>query len=195
MSTDIELGETIDAIASLRDAMEAVPFGQSVFQNTFLADAAETPERRLRYVLLQLNQKMSALKECDFRRREAGIELRELRQKLGAVSGFEAEKIALAIERKEWALQSDVKLVKDALIEADTFYRIYKSLPEITREGFEAAELGYWVGRFIGEAKKEVLSCGSVSTGTLTALHQVGVSVTKNGDQIDFKVDVPRLSK
>lgn len=164
-------------IEELRASMELVPFGQSAFQNVHLADEAQTPGRKLRYVLLQLNQRLSNLKECEFRRRRLDIDLRDAREQLPQLSGYTKERLQLTIDEKAWGLAAEEKLIRDALVEVRTFVAMWKALPQLeSREAFEDAELEHWREKFIGTAKLELLATGTISVGTAEALSKVGVT-------------------
>lgn len=171
-------------IEEIKRDTENVPFGNSQFQNEKFSSNQETPERKYRHALLQMDQKINALKECEFRRRRLEIDIRELEEKRPTRTGFELDRIDIDIEEKQWALNNEIKLINDAIIEVGTFYKIYKELkaqlPTITRESFEAAECGYWKSRLTNEATREALCDGRVSTGTMQSLLSVDIIVGRD---------------
>jgi len=181
-------GTKID-IDTFRIKIDQIPFGNSAFQNTVLGDSSDTPERKARYVLLQLNQKLNALVECHFRRRLTEIDLAELREQRKGLKGFSADRVDVLIEQKEWGLVSEQKLIKDCLVEVESFQRMLEELPQISRAEFEAAEKGYWRDRLLGDAEREIISGGFVSVSTLAALGQLKILAAREGDGWNFLDD------
>lgn len=162
------------------DSFKNVPFGNSVFQIMNFTAGKETPQRRYRHCLLQLNQKMKALKECEYRRRRMDIDIREIEAKMASASGFDLERLVIDLEEKYYSLEAEIKLIEDAGIEVRAYQHVLKNLPEFTREEFEIAEPKYWEARLLGDAKKEMLSTGSVSVGTIASLEGAGVTIGKS---------------
>jgi len=179
------VARVVSAFEDLQQSMRAVPFGNSAFQNEHLADPNLTPHRRLRFVLLQLSQRVNTLQGCAFRRRRLALDLEEAQAAAArAEPGLARQRIELDIEEKTWALKQEVKLINDALIECETFYAIFANLkaqlPELTRASFERAELPYWRERLSGDARRELLAVGTVSAGTLEALEQCGLRAQRD---------------
>lgn len=187
-----ELDELKDQIASATALMEAVPFGQSAYQNVYLADDSgdpETfPERKLRYVLLQLNAKLGVMQECTLKRRELDIDLREAQEELVRVSKIEGttyqkERLFLTIERKTLALESQGKMIRDCVIEIRTYLAMLDKLPKsLTRSQFEDKEASYWTDRLKRQAILEFAASSTISAGTLDALFKVGVQAKRLTD-------------
>lgn len=170
---------TKDKLEQLQKQMRQVPFGNSVYQITHF-NKKETPERNYRHLLLQLSQKLKALKECEFRRRRIDIDLAEINEKLSSATGFEKERLLIDQEEKEYQLESEKKLIEDALVEIATFENALSVLPAFTREQFEQAEHGYWRQRLLNDAKRECLATGTISVGTLSSLEATGLMMGKN---------------
>lgn len=179
-------------IEELKAAAGMVPFGQSAFQNVHLADDARTPARKLRYVLLQLNQRLCNLKDCEFRRRRLDIDLREAKDGLEkSPNSFNKERLLLTIEEKEWGLAAEEKLICDALLEVRTFVAMWRALPKVeSREVFEAAELEHWRAKFIDTAKLELLATGTLAVGTADALGKVGITWTQE-ESGEIRLQIP----
>lgn len=173
------LQQRIDAAYALA---AHVPFGQSEFQNAHLADDSLTPERRLRHALLQLDGKLKALKDCDFRRRRLDVVLRA-RRRAAALFGWlpwAGELLQIGVEEIECALEREAKLIGDAYIEVETFVGMIEALPievreGMTRERFELAERKHFVAKLTRAAELELLGQGGISVGTLEALEKVGI--------------------
>lgn len=157
-----------------------VPFGNSVFQITNFTDGKETPERRYRHLLLQLHSKQRALKECEFRRRRADIDIAEITEKLDTATSFEKQRLEIDLEEKEEQLEAEIKFIEDCLIEVHAYKTMLKDFPAFTRQEFEAGEQGYWEQRLLGDARREFIASGTVSPGVQSSLENIGILVGKN---------------
>lgn len=176
-------------IEELKAKMRNVPFGNSVFQNKTFTDGKETQERRYRHCLLQINQKLNALQECQFSRRRAEIDILEIEDKKTMSAGFDKDRLEVDLDEQKYHLNIQEKLIEDAIIELKTYSDELDRLPDFTREEFELAEYGYWNKRLLGDAQLEVASSGSVSVGTIESLKKIGINVGKNKHgQIAFQV-------
>ena len=174
---------------SLQEKMRQVPFGMSIYQILNFSEQI-SPERKYRHILLQIDRKLKALKECEFRRRRLEIDLRELYNKYDSSTLYEKDRIQIDIEEKEYNLESEKKLIEDAAIELQAYENILNSLPQFTREQFEQAEHDYWRQRLLNDAKREQLSSGSVSVGTLHSLEQTGLKIGRNPQgQLSYEED------
>lgn len=169
-------------INELRKKMKSVPFGNSVFQNTNFTAGKETPERRYRHCLLQINEKLNSLKECEFNRKRTEVDIEELQEKLSSesITKYERKRFEIDLEEKEFRLENEIKLIEDALIELKTYEKELESLPEITREEFENSELRYWKLRLVEDAMRETISTGTISTGTIQSLSDIGIGVRRS---------------
>lgn len=157
-----------------------VPFGNSVFQIENFTAGKESPQRRYRHCLLQLNQKYNTLKECEFRHKRYDVDINELKNKLKKVQGFEKQRIEIDLEEKEHHLNIELKLIEDCLFEVAAYKRVLKTLPEYTRQEFEEAEQGYWKNRLLGDARREMISTGSVGIQTIESLENIGMNIGRN---------------
>ena len=177
-------------IDALWKEMENVPFGNSAFQNEHFTDGQEAPERRYRHAMLQLHKKVHALQACEFRRQRIDIDIEELDEKTRDAEGFELRRLEIDRAEKEWQLKAEEQLIVDAMVEVETYRAMLEDLPKPTREQFEAAELGYWRKRLIGEAKLQY-AAGKIDAGWLIALDKIDVAVHReplegDGEQIRF---------
>ena len=161
-------------VSKLRELMRNVPFGNSVYQISHFTEH-ETPERQYRHCLLQIDCKLKALKECEYRRRRLDIDIQELKEKLIESEGLNKARLEIDIEEKEYNLEVEKKLIEDAVIELTVYEQELSKLPEYTREQFEESEEKYWRQRLLNDAKREQLSTGSVSVGTLSSLESTGL--------------------
>lgn len=166
-------------INKLKEKMSNVPFGNSQFQiKNFIANEY-TPERAYRKVLLQLDKKMKTMQECSFRRRRHEIDIAEIKEKLKTAENFEAERLKIDLEEKEYYLNEEIKLIEDCAIEIKTYEAILKELPETTRENFERSEFEYWKQRLISDANCEFKANGFIQANTLDSLNKIGFDMIK----------------
>ena len=162
------------------DTFRNVPFGNSVFQILNFTAGKETPQRRYRHCLLQLNQKLSVLKECEFRRKRYSIDIEEIKEKIKTGKGFEKQRLEFALEEKQYRLDIEIKLIEDCMIEISAYKQILATLPEFTREEFEQAEQEYWEKRLLGDARREMIAHKTITPQTIEALENIGMVVGKN---------------
>lgn len=162
------------------DMFKNVPFGNSVFQIMNFTAGKETPQRRYRHCLLQLNQKLNALKECEFRRKRYDVDVQELKEKINLAKGYEKQRLEIDLEEKQFHLDIEIKLIEDCLIEIKTYKQILENLPEFTREEFEQAEQEYWEKRLLGDARREFIAHRTVTPQTIESLENIGMVVGKN---------------
>ncbi|MBP2310487.1 hypothetical protein GBZ48_31550 [Azospirillum melinis] len=174
----------IDQLESeILTAAEHVPFGNSCFQIAAFTGGTEggptTPARRVRSLLLNLDSKIQALREAQYKREESVIDMDEADAKLakGDLDEFDARRMQLQRTRAANNIQRDDKLLRDCMIEIQAMYAEWKSLPPVTsREQFEQQELGYWINRLAGNATLQIKASGRIDFGTLEALKQIGVT-------------------
>ena len=170
----------------IEERMKEVPFGSSAFQIQHFIAEQKTPERQYQKVLLQLDSKMRAMKDCEFRRRKKEIEIDEIKYKLSNLDAndreqsFKIRKLEIDLEKADYLLEHEIKLIEDCMIEIKIYEKIIEQLPRYTREDFEKAEELYWTQRLIGDAERERLANGHVSVGTITALEQIGVVMNRD---------------
>lgn len=157
-----------------------VPFGNSVYQIQNFTAGKETPERRYRNCLLQIDQKQRALKECEFRRKRLDIDIAEIKEKMLGAEKFEKQRLEIDLEEKQFGLDYEIKLIEDCIIEIAAYKAILKDLPEFTREDFEQAEQEYWEKRLLNDARREVTSTGTVSPQTIESLENIGFNIGRN---------------
>lgn len=167
-------------IYKIKEKMKNVPFGNSIFQIEHFSRGLETPERAYRNCLLQLNQKLKALKECELRRKRFEIDMAEIEEKLRDAVSFEKRRLEIDKEEKQFSLDEEVKLIEDCYIEIKAYENTLNQLPDITREEFEKAEGVYWEKKLLNDARQEVTALGYVAKDTIQSLEQIGILVGKN---------------
>lgn len=177
-------------IQEIKEASKNVPFGSSEFQNIYFSANQETPERKYRHLVLQMDQKINTLQHCKFNRDRIELAIEELEYKIHSCEpdSFEARKLKIDLKEKQWALNNEVKLIEDAIIELVTFYSMFKQLPSIDRLTFEKQEKVYWTERLLREAKASVLSTGSIEQGLSLALSHIGI------DPVAAQVELKQLN-
>lgn len=176
-----------DKIKEIRDAMFDIPFGNSQFQIEQMVLNEETPERKYRKILLQLNGSLTALTEAKFRRKRAEIDLLELNDNLQKeTNNFNKERIKIDIEEKEVKLNNEIKFINDAVCECAIYYNQLKKLPSFSRKEFEQSEPIYWEKRLIKDALCEIQTTQRIDTATLKALNGIGIMPKKEGNTLTF---------
>lgn len=179
--------------------MDSVPFGNSLFQIEHFVIGAGGEARQRRNCLLQLNEKYNTLQECRFRRQRIEIDIAEIEEKLSTASGFPAQRLSVDLEEKNHCMSQEIKLIKDCMVEAAAYQKILSTLPECTREEFEAGEFEHWRDKMLYTANREVLSGGTMSPGTIKSLESVGVLIQRNeGNELTLTVlepDAPSLAE
>ena len=157
-----------------------IPFGMSQYQIKTFVNSQETPERKYRNCLLQLDQKNRALQECRIRRLRVQVDLDEIDEKLLTAEGYDKRRLLIDRQEKEYNMNTEMKLIEDCYYEVKTYESILETLPAFTREEFEQGEERYWQSRLLNNLKQDVLAGGKVDTGTLAALEQTGINVGRN---------------
>lgn len=130
-------------IQEFQDAFYDIPFGNSKFQiENFVVNSQHTPARMYRAVGLSSSAKIRALREALYSRKKEEIDIEELEEKIAdpLTSKFDKRRFQLDIEQKMENREYTKKLVNDALHELSQYYRIFKSLPKLTRPEFEQEE-------------------------------------------------------
>lgn len=167
----------------LNEKKKQVPFGNSVFQIMNFIASEESPERVYRKVLLQLDQKEKAMKECYFRRKRREVDIEEIVKKLETVpEGFEKQRLEIDLEEAEFYLEDEIKLIQDCMIEIEAYKKILETLPDYTREDFENSENEYWKQRLLSSANRELLSTGVIGVGNIEALEKIGLKYHRTQD-------------
>jgi hypothetical protein len=193
-----------DALAEIEQAMFNVPFGNSSFQNNYLINSFETGSRKYRHILLQMQQKLKALKDAEFSHKRNQVKILELEFKIAKAKGFTKTLLEIDLEEKKWGIDFSKKLIEDAIIELNDFYKAFSQLHKYTREEFEAEEKEYWSKRLTKEAQLSISATGRIDVGTQSTLLQIGIDPISaqqelsvvNIDAINkIKEEMLRLSK
>jgi hypothetical protein len=156
-----------------------IPYGDSLFQiENFIVVGPDG--RKIRTCQLQLRKKLQAIEECKLRRRRLDIDKREKEEKLQTAEGYEKERLQIDLDEIQYKLESEIELIEDCVIEARYYQGIIYSLPKMTREEFEAEEKGYWTGRLLNDARREISTSGRVEKGTLESIEKIGLKLGRD---------------
>jgi hypothetical protein len=163
----------------VREWIELVPFGHSLFQiQKFVFSHAEI-ERNIRQGLLELHKKYIVLKEAQFRRKRYIVEKKQKQKEASKQrDALKRELINIDMEEKDFKILTEEKLIRDALLEFCAYYAILEPhMKDFTREGFEKKEPVYWQHRLLQQAENMILSSGTVQESVIEAMHQSGLDV------------------
>jgi hypothetical protein len=130
-------------LKEISDASKEIPFANSQFQmDNFIVNAEITTGRAYRKVLLQINDRLSALNEAKYNLAKEDIDIEELQEKIKNPDSnkFDIRRWDLEINRKIELRQGIMKLVNDAIYDVTHLYQIFSKMPKYTREQFEAEE-------------------------------------------------------
>jgi len=158
----------------------SIPLGDSIFQIQHFILKDLPPGRQIRTCQLQLRKKLQAMEEYSFNRRLLEINRLEIIEKLEGVNGYEKDRLQVELDKLNYALNSEQNLIEDCLTEIAVYESVLNSLPEMSREEFEIEERSYWTKRLLNDARREFLSMGTVSVGTLTSLENIGIEVKRD---------------
>ena len=168
-----------------------IPFSNSEFQSeNFIFNSSITPTRAYRASLLQLQEKIKALKEATFAKKLADVKIRRKEvEKKSSLSLIEEEdslyqldvyekeiqylhieKLDIQIEKIRESFRQQEKLFSDALHEIEYFYNKILKMPRYTRKEFEEGEREYYEISL----KKQAVQI----TGAMDSLLAMGVDVT-----------------
>lgn len=163
----------------LKTAMiEGPTFGQSRLQwSAFNVNKHESLGRSYRQVLLEINQKLSALKLCRITRKKLDAEIAVLQNSLRwTVFKHKRTIIKCDIESKQLSLEGQEKMIVDCINELNYLWSEFEKMPKISREEFEAQEFEYWKKRFITDAQLQLAARGTVDEGTARSLLDIGLN-------------------
>ena len=166
-----------------------LPFSQSNFQNLEFQIKHLTEGRTRRQILLEINEKYKALKECEFRRRRLVIEKSKLQRKK-KWSPFRSvrELAAIDLEEKNYAIVLENKLLQDALYDFEMYKHALEQTKPMTREEYEKEEKTYWRERMLKEARMQIIAgriSPGLSAGLLEQLEKIGVSPAMIADELN----------
>jgi hypothetical protein len=136
--------------AEIKKAIDNGPtFGQSHFQtHAFNIGKHTTKARQYRQILLELNQKIIALKTARINRKKFTAEINILQMKLNKTAdNDERTLVECDIESKQLTLEMEEKLIVDAIKECNYLYDQFKQYKHVTGNNFEEEERLYWKSR------------------------------------------------
>lgn len=176
---------TNELMDQIKTEMENVPFENSVYQIRTFTPGLETPERRYRYILLQLWEAFNAMKECYFIRENLQIDIEELEEKLKKEKDkFKRRRFEVSIQEKQWKLDNQIKLINDKGIQIQAWIQEWETLPKCDRKQFELGEPTYWKTRLVNEAINEIKCESRIAIGTYQSIEQMGIKVSRTADGI-----------
>lgn len=163
----------------LKEAIDKGPtFGQSTFQTHMFAVATHGYDARTyRQVLIELSNKLTALKKCRVRRKKLEAEMKIIEKKIAKQSDPDRRTILeCELEDKRIDLDGEEKLIIDAAKEFNYLWAEFEKRPQITSEQFEAEEKEYWKTRIVRQAQLSVAHIGTIDPGTAQALVDMGIN-------------------
>lgn len=158
------------------DLLGDIPFGQSDFQNIHLQLKQENTTRTFRQVLLEMSEKFTALKECQYRRRKLEIKLlwlRRLRAFLFFIPSLQ-KLVQVFIEQNNFGILRENKVLDDAIRTFNMYKKIYDEMPKPTRAEYDKEEVAYWQRRAIQQAEEDIQAMGTISQGNIGLLKKLG---------------------
>lgn len=169
--------------------MENIPSGNSDFQDDTFTPGQETPTRRYRQCLMELNKCYKALHESQCSRERSCIDIEEIQYKMDKLlnmvvktpeDDFQIRRYNIDLIEKEFNLKTAIELINDAVRRANKWYARKLKLPVFTRKEFEAAERESYTKRLVLDSQDELLGLPGVSKGNTQALRQMQIGLSKN---------------
>lgn len=160
-----------------------IPLGNSQFQIEHFITNELSPARAYRKIMLQIDSKLVALAEHEFRKKRRLCDLEEKQKKINNVRGVEINRIAIDIQEIKFYMQREEKLLQDCLIELNIYQNLLKKLPKFSREEFEFLEKDHWKKKFIHRAELETQLNGKPSIDTIEHLEKLGIQLTFTSDK------------
>ena len=142
-----DLPVTLDTVGNvlteIEDAFFDIPFENSDFQTrAFVVASQQTPARAYRAIGLQMFSKIQAVKEYQFNKAMAEIDLDEKESKLAdkRTSEFDKRRLRLEIIKIKDGQRWAEKLANDAVHTLNVLYDELKKYPPFTKAQFEGEE-------------------------------------------------------
>lgn len=178
-----------DRIDQIKQMSWEIPFGNTAFQvRNFLREY--TPERQLRMILLQLNEKITSLEKFRLNKERLQLDLDELEEKIDAAEGRAKRRLEIDLVEKRMDYDAQIKLVNDALEEIKVYDELLREVEaavgQVTRQAFEQQEQKYWEMRLLDDARAAFTSNGSVDRGTLQSLQKIGLYGVRDQSGMQF---------
>ena len=137
-----------DKISQFLDVVDGIPMGNSKFQNQkIVVDGMRTPERAYRHAALRIQNRLSALSECETTLKKKDIEIKRNKRKIERLNvskvedyDLDIEELEVEIEIIEWNRHITKKMVKDCIYEINDLLPIINAVWNLSREAFEAWE-------------------------------------------------------
>lgn len=178
-----------DRIEEIKKMMWDIPFGNTSFQiQHFLREY--TPERQLRMILLQMNEKITSLEKYKLNRQRIELDLEELEEKINKAEGRELKRLEIDLIEKRMDHTASMKLVNDTIAEVQTYDNLLRevqaAIGEVNRENFEKGEQRYWEARLLDDARASMTANGSLDKGVIQSLQKIGLTAVRGQDGVSF---------
>jgi len=126
------------------------------------------------------------------------LDIKEARQKHRLHRFLETVSLGLIgnARRQELRVES-MQLSIDGLYgEFHTLYRLYKSMPKLSREQIEAGQYDYWKKRLTKQSYYDVLATGRVQQGNMEGLRQINTWPEYGEKAVEFRsMPLPTIEK
>lgn len=152
--------------------------GNSKFQlDKFVINKQQTTGRVYRQAILELRERFIALKRARINKKKIEAEISLLEKKLSKqVDENKKTIIECDIEEKIIDLESQEKLVKDAIEMCNYLYSGISQMKPISSEEFEKEEEQYWTKRLVQDARLSIAATGTISSDIASSLESIGIN-------------------
>jgi hypothetical protein len=150
---------------------------QTTNQLMTLTMLTDSPYRRLRQCLSQIEDKRKALEECYFRMKKTNVKIDKWREKgdeLSVIKAQEAE--SLMLREKDY--------IDGALKEIATFQHAYNEIREAhnipenwDEKDAEIAEIDHHIKQAFRQSHRDIVSHGRITVGNMEYLEQFGIHI------------------
>jgi hypothetical protein len=184
-----------DRIEEIEKLSWEIPFGNTQYQiEKFLEE--HTPERQVRMILLQLNEKIKQMKKYQLGIERLKLRIEEMQEKIDASEGRQKRLMELDLQEIEMDYVSNQKLVNDSVVEINIYDNLLKKAQSkihvpVTRESFEQAEQTYWEKRMVEEASAQIASTGHIDKETRKTMGRIGLVPVQDEKGIAFACTQP----
>ena len=174
----------LDNIATeLKADFETIAQGKSDFVIEHLIVGQEdTPVQQWVQCLLELKARYFSI---------AGLmlDIKEARQKYRLHRWLEMITFGLVgnARRQELQVESLQLSINGLYGEFNALYRLYKSMPKLSREQIEAGQYDYWKKRLTKQSYYDVLATGRVQQGNMEGLRQINTWPEYKQDAVEFR--------
>lgn len=141
-----------DVMNNFIEIVEEIPFGNSRFQNEkIVVGEMKTPERAYRHSAIRIQNRFSALNECELNLKRNEIKIERHKREISRLEkskkddfDLDIKELEIDIEEIEGWLPYIRKLIKDAIIEINTLLPIINNIWKLTWDEFEKWEVAHF---------------------------------------------------